>query len=200
MEEMKLYEKETNGQGNTIKMEEKNLTDEEIVKALKKQPAHDTVLWLEKGINAADILNLIHRLQSEIKYKTECYDELCEMNNGIAYEMSEQKAEIERLTREKTESAKTAVEVLEQNIELQKQVDELTKENSRLDKNVKWFQEKIENGELVSEQAVKDAVKKYNDFVHALIFKYNSGIDDSVYENMHKEANEFAKRKGVEVE
>lgn len=39
--------------------------------------------------------------------------------------VNKQKAEIERLTKEKTESAKTAVEVLEQNIELQKQVDEL---------------------------------------------------------------------------
>lgn len=44
----------------------------------------------------------------------------------------EQKAEIERLTREKTESAKTAVEVLEQNLELQKQVDELKAENTEL--------------------------------------------------------------------
>lgn len=63
---------------------------------------------------------------------------------------------------------------LQKNAELQKQVDELTielggyisdqgillQENARLDKNVKWFQEKIENGELVSEQAVKDAVNE----------------------------------------
>ena len=48
---------------------------------------------------------------------------------------------------------------------LQKQVDELLKENARLDKNVKWFQEKIENGELVSEQAVKDTAKEICDLI-----------------------------------
>lgn len=48
----------------------------------------------------------------------------------------------------------------DENAELQKQVDELKKENARLDKNIKWYQEKIEDGELVSKQAVKDMARE----------------------------------------
>ena len=46
-------------------------TDEEIIQALKKQPPYDTVLWLEKCINATDILDLIHSQKAEIERLTE---------------------------------------------------------------------------------------------------------------------------------
>ena len=98
-------------------MEEKKITDEEIIMALKKQPAYDTVLWLEKGINATDILDLIHRLQSEnerlndMKFTQEHCD-LYKENEWIKAELKKElaeheeftqkaKAEIERLTEER---------------------------------------------------------------------------------------------------
>ena len=50
------------------------------------------------------------------------------------------------------------------------------------------------------QQIVKDTAKKYDDFIHALICKYNSDIGDNAYGNMHREAKEFAQKYGVEVE
>ena len=90
-------------------MEEKKLTDEEIVKLLEQQkefilnetertnnPA-DVILVSYDGQDILALCDLIQRLQSDIEYKTDCYNDLCNMNNEIYMEMCEQKAEIERL-------------------------------------------------------------------------------------------------------
>ena len=125
--------------------EEKTLTVEEIVKALKFAIAqgepdgigfwNSNMKWC--GFSMSDVLKLVNR----------------------------QKAEIERLKKGQDESAKTAVEVLEQNLELQKQVDELKKDREAL------FNEMSERmkaevaiekklGIRKCEQAVKDTAKE----------------------------------------
>lgn len=133
-------------------MEEKKLTDEEIVKALDNCVNGDYKTkckgcpYDEKAdyckVMDRDTLDLIHRLQGEI----------------------------ERLTREKTESAKTAVEVLEQNIELQKQVGALNAEIERLTKRherIAWSkQEYLEwvHGFLSTHTDMKDRGEKFEMF------------------------------------
>ena len=225
-------------------MDEKKveLTDEEIVKALKKQPPRDTVLWLEKGINATDILDLIQRLQDEkerLKIQVEQGLRDMKLEVGIRdkeikrleeeneklktlvshFEQLEKQlsAEIERLTEEneifkgnspilvgrslgKTIRAKLLAfdKMKEQNDELKKQVYELKLElQGQFDKGVKagCLMSKVKE-----QQIVKDTAKKYDDFIHALICKYNSDIGDNAYGNMHREAKEFAQKYGVEVE
>ena len=125
-------------------------------------------------------------------------------------------AEIERLKKGQAESAKTAVEVLEQNIELQKQVGELKAKNEHLESENNRLIDEVsklldEGWDIMDKeaeicynrgygQAVKDTAKKYDDFIHALICKYNSDIGDNAYGNMHREAKEFAQKHGVEVE
>ena len=80
---------------------------------------------------------------------------------AIENEYNRQKAEIERLTEEKTESAKTAIEVLEKNIELQKQVDELKEERENMQAVIFGLEEdkrkllKRLDEEFVSLKAVK---------------------------------------------
>lgn len=84
-------------------MEGKKLEDDEIITALKKQPPRDTVLWLEKGINATDILALIYRLQGEnerlkshIKAKEIADEHVRKMRGTDLRTIAEQKEEIER--------------------------------------------------------------------------------------------------------
>lgn len=86
---------------------------------------------------------------------------------------------------------------IEKNAKLQKQVDELNKENVRLDKNVKWFQEKIENGELVSEQTVKDTAKEIIHYIDTEIRNYTS---DSDFLSFNEDIKYLKERYGVEVE
>ena len=107
----------------------------------------------------------------------------------------EQKAEIERLKNAYKEGlAQGKFDSQVKIDELQKQVDELSKEKARLDKNVKWYQEKIENGELVSKQAVKDTAKEILCRLWNIGFE---GVDRlSALENG---IQEIAKEKGVEV-
>lgn len=89
------------------------------------------------------------KLKDEIERLTKDRNQLALCNKGLQDGINEYQADNAELGRK--------------NAELQKQVDELKKENARLDKNVKWFQEKIENGELVSEQVVKDTAKEILD-------------------------------------
>lgn len=83
--------------------EEKKPTDEEIAKAILQQIEYNAGIpyineWQQvKTIKFTDILDFINRLQKTIKYKTDCYNELCNMNNDMACEISEQKDKIERL-------------------------------------------------------------------------------------------------------
>lgn len=83
---------------------------------------------------------------------------------GLKQENAEQKAEIERLTREKTESAKTAVEVIEQNLELQKQVDELKEQNAQLSEMAdydKGHKEGYEHGAKTTAKEICDLILEH---------------------------------------
>ena len=83
--------------------EEKKPPDEEIAKAILQQIEYNAGIpyineWQQvKTIKFTEILDFINRLQKTIKYKTDCYNELCNMNNDMACEISEQKDKIERL-------------------------------------------------------------------------------------------------------
>lgn len=112
------------------------LTDEEIVKALECCCKNDTcdgcpLTTVELNDDGTCVLftkvyDLIHRAQDKIAgYERKLADGELLSKEWHDKQVFHDKAEIERLTEEKTESAKTAIEVLEQNIKLQKQVDEL---------------------------------------------------------------------------
>lgn len=228
-------------------MAEKKLTDEDI-----KSIRHDLVL--QKGVAGLDgfanipqsklakWLDLIDYLQSEIKYKTECYDELCNMNNEIEAEVSEQKAEIERLkirrgkallrvdelknalsdtikrneelveenerlTEELAEEKKQYFKMQDiagnryfENVELQKQVNELKQENSVLSVTVE-LQEEVEK------QIVKDMAKEIEDKIQELLDMHFEGkTEKQEYQRKGMEeglkmALEIVREcKGVEVE
>ena len=184
-------------------MEEKKLTDEllkelqEDVEIYKKDfrmfGDYFEIEHLEKAIDFIRSLRNTEKANEEAwQIKEESYKQ----------QIAGQKAEIERLTAEIDQRREMMSRMdcnyateLRKNAELQKQVDELKKENARLDKNVKWFQEKIENGELFSEQAVKDTAKE----IFAELF-YMASIHHSDVANILAWAKEKAKQKGVEVE
>ena len=110
-------------------MKEKKLTDEEIVRALKMQPVYNIVLYLEQGINATDILDLINRLQSENKalHKLTSKTQI-DLMFDQAKTIENQKAEIERLTdtlNQYINGELINVETMGKIISLEKQVDEL---------------------------------------------------------------------------
>jgi predicted RNase H-like nuclease (RuvC/YqgF family) len=154
--------------------EEKKLTDEEIVKALEccvevgrcgECPYHinkiDCVPYqrIEK-----DSLDLIHRLQSE---------------------NAKQKAEIERLTKEKSFATRKMMESKAKAVELQKQVDELTEAGNeavrsftRMETLYKVKCKELEISEEKARQAVKDTAKKFADLVefHS-IARMNDGVE-----------------------
>lgn len=159
-------------------MEEKKVTDEEVITALRKQPAYDTVLWLEKGINATDILNLIHRLQIE--------NETLKSNKFASWKLKffNAQAEIEAW-KAKSRELEQSWEIASSNEEkLQKQVDEqkaeikrLTEENKNLKYSldtangyIKKLAESCEtncekfNG-ITTQQAVKYTVKEIADWL-----------------------------------
>ena len=159
--------------------EEKKLTDEEVVKALRKQPTYDTVLYLEKGINATDILDLIYRLQVENESLKKQIEELPKPRKKILanrvysdstlkkwskedlieqirilehnWASAEQKAEIERMEKRNGMllCEKDAMEA--QCIGFQKQVDELTEENNILSKVIGSSKRKTKILELQKE-------------------------------------------------
>ena len=211
-------------------MEEKKLTDEEIVKDIEHSTGMPSY-WKKIA------LDLIHRLQSENERLKKQIDELpkprkkilanrvysdgtlkkwrkedlieqiriLEHNWACAEEslnnsaknsekiFAEQKAEIERLTEERDGARVATDKYLQKSLELQKQVDELTKDRN-------WYKERYElsnhNFEVVSdrlEQAVKDRAKEIltvvgNQCEDGLDFKYYHWFDD------------LCKRYGVEVE
>ena len=136
-------------------MNEKKLTDEEIVKALENtritldelkedDDDYEKLLLIKKITNCS--LDLIRRLQDEKKELQESADLFSDFNGKLNAIIAEQKAEIERLKEEKAfykeksstlsedyESLKKDTDRLEfrlsdervKNAELQKQVDEL---------------------------------------------------------------------------
>lgn len=207
----RIFEKEKFGE--TI-MEKKKLTDEEIAQALLQNIEYSKTLTYfdkwgnHKAITITDIIAFINRLQDDKQKVVQdyyCERQTCDEQKDI---IAKQKAEIERLTEGneilkgntplvvgrslgKTIRAKLLAfdRMKEQNAELQKQVDELKKDNARLDKNVKWHQEKIENGELVSNQAVKETAKEILGM-----------FDDRNYISESELKKAIVERYGVEVE
>lgn len=148
-------------------MQEKKLTDEEIVKALDNCVNGDYKTkckgcpYDEKAdyckVMDRDTLDLIHRLQSE----NEAQRKIIEYQDGLPDLVEQQKAEIERLTKElqlKTKefelTEKALIKNVSENIELQKQVDEL-KERAKIDlaNEKNW-------GKIQTKQAVKDTAKE----------------------------------------
>lgn len=179
-------------------MEEKKLTDEEWFKEYTKnahslEEAYSEQLgWggttdenVEREIEFdRRLVAYVHRLQAEneelkspkfASWKIKFFN----LKEEFDKELEEHKeftkkanAEIERLTREKTESAKTAVEVLEQNIELQKQVDEFTglKTVKTVDRNglcITFFHK----NEEVGKASVCDYQGREDNFLHGVEVK-----------------------------
>lgn len=182
-------------------MEEKKLTDEEIIHDLEKFASDSDMN--ETGIYA-EILDLIHRLQNKIKEQDKEYIELdleCrELRTNLEKELDEHeeftkkaKAEIERLT--------------EENAELQKQVDEL-KERAKID---------LENernwGKIQAKQAVKDTAKEILQELlkwlnQSISFSNGKSLNGSIqygamnkaYHEVKRRVKKIAESKGVEVE
>ena len=159
-------------------MEEKKLTAEEIREAVKKMGLN-TFREEDKRVilRGEDYVALVYRIDDQNKI------------------IDNQKAEIERLTEAMSDFRQEVITLNIEKLELQKQVDELKKESARLDKNVKWFQEKIENGELVSEKAVKDTAKEI-----LILLKSSEYVDSEKTISIWAINKIFKEHYGVEVE
>lgn len=174
-------------------------------------------------VNVGEIIDLIKGQQEKIvdleeenNRLKENEKELLKICDDWKVDCENQKAEIERLTKEKTESAKTAVEILEQNLELQKQVDVLAKENERLS-DLEFTQEHCDLYEenkyiksclvLAKKQAVKDTTKE---IFEKLLNYIGSQQQFCIVNDGHKTlidcdklfefVGKLAQEKGVEVE
>lgn len=172
-------------------MEEKKLTDEEIVKALEicySSPCctNECPYFNKHGRNFC--------VEDKALYKD---------MKRIVQEHAEQKAEIERLTEDYEDRLCTAGNVyqvaLDEKAELQKQVDELKTEKEDLYFQNQNLQTYIDNHETIwkrnSEQAVKDTAKE---ILEELIEKaYSSGCIDL---NVNEVKAWFREDYGVEVE
>lgn len=163
-------------------MNEKKLTDEEIVKALKNAST---------GYGAGIVGNL--------------WDLTLDL-------IDRQKAEIERLTEYNENLNGMCLEFIDKNAELQKQVDELKEERKNMQAEIiglesqkedLYFQNKnlqtyIDNHEPIwkrnTEQAVKDTAKEiFTDLLKEFSIRKSCGNADVV-------VKEMAHNKGVEVE
>ena len=210
--------------GNKEKtMEEKKLTDEEIVKAWechmrdgvtcgKDCPYREKDISCLGGRHARDTIDLIHRLQNEVQRLAKVEMEHIGM-------IADQKAELERLTEEnaiikvnppmivgrnngKTIRAKLLAfdKMKEQNAELQKQVDELKKSqvvhihiDDKLQKEYEY--------EL--KQAVKDTAKEIIDELNSIKpnVRATYGVQEQVGVDIAiNRVKTYFKQKGVEVE
>ena len=141
-------------------MEEKKLTDEEVIKALECCINSEGCDCGNCSYNnnddcqhrsGEDLLELIHRLKSEnedLKAKQKCHLELIDDKNE---EICKQKAEIERLTEK---CAYQRLELCKEIAVLKMQVDKWTVTAS------KWFERELEL-EGAAKQAVKDTAKKF---------------------------------------
>lgn len=204
MEEKKLTDE--------VVVEKNAITDEEIAKAILQQIEYNAGIpyideWLKvKTIKFTDILNFIHRLQAENKelkspkfasWKLKFFRLKEEFDKELAEHeefTKKAKAEIERLTKEKTESAKTAVEILEQNLELQKQVDEL-KDLSWIVKVHKYCvgAKHCQNQNEIKQQAIKDTAKD-------ILKMAKANLDEHWSSGVYTIYNAIRNSYGVEVE
>lgn len=182
-------------------MEEKNLTDEEIVKALtcKKEvileEVHRTNNSVDDLIVCVDAkvvvgaLDFIHRLQGDYSILKERYVKVLGLNEKV---IAEQKAKIERLTEEKWQAQddldnyhEMLQEAEKENTELQKQVDELTAfKNEAI--SMSLYGKGRKDGEEV---AVKDTAKE----IYGWLKEHFDGAGWDIVKAYFRE-------KGVEVE
>lgn len=199
-------------------MEEKKLTDEEIVKAFEQCAEHDTC-WdcpLRQGreLNTCReiITDLIHRLQREKQtLKSELRKE-CEEHEEFTQKA---KAEIERLTKKVdgylvlNQTIQTLNEkLIAENAELQKQVDELKSQVRGRDKVIAL---QVEQCTQKEQQAVKDTAKEILQEIFDEQFEIDVDIDENskddvvkvgkaVLTAIHEKIELMADRYGVEVE
>lgn len=202
-------------------MEEKKLTDEEIIKAFEQcnikggsckgcayaVEAKGDIRCKMKQMRI-DTLDLIHRLQSERDKWFNHSVELQEQINTLRLDENKQKAEIERLTEEKQAYIKdyefvkneyaSALMTLgkegEAKAELQKQVDELKAKNKSL--GLKALTLRSENKMLVEMcndcDTVKQAAEDTAKEILGEIYHGNYEIDIQVKDyEVHKEAIEI---------
>ena len=183
--------------------EEKKLTDEEIIEALYECEREEIVFYrYTDGINVYHkhiselAIDLIHRLQEEnegLKSVNSWLLDRCKIKDG---EISEQKAEIERLTEEK----KTLVWL---NQDLKKQVDELTEKLGKVLSTVGI--DEYQQSKAV-EQAVKDTAKEILQWLKAKVIMTeiphgSEPCEEDVEAVMWWQIEEhFKKKYGVEVE
>lgn len=197
-------------------MEEKKLTDEEIVKALDICTTADDDMDCRDGCPMYDesycasklmryACDLIHRLQNTEKANEEAWDI---KEESYKRQIAEQKAEIERLTEEKekwekscrlwsganksnhlkfTKTLEKLCEERNKNAELQKQVNELN------DKLYKSKQDMMVYHSNQMKQAVKDTAKEILQKIMNIIKKSDGFLAEEVVRIL-------AKRYGVEVE
>lgn len=157
-------------------------------------------------VNAID---LIHRLQSENGKQVRMRCDMQRKFDDLQSLCTEQKAEIERLTEEKAKSAETAVEVLEQNIELQKQVDELKESangslltslyKKQADDHKRAISVQRTHWEKKVQQAVKDTAKEILDELD-LFFKGTTFRKGYEFKKIEQKLKEIAKEKGVKLD
>lgn len=122
-------------------MEEKKLTDEEIVKELEhclngdyKTKCNGCHYDKSKGYCQdmdRDALDLIKRLQSENEILQKENERLKKFELYRIKKTKEQEVEIERLTKDKSFATRKMMESKAKAVELQKKVDELKEENNR---------------------------------------------------------------------
>ena len=170
-------------------MEEKNLTDKEIVKALtcKKEiileevnrtnnSVDDLIVCVDAKV-VVGALDLIHRLQDDYSNLKERYVKVLGLNEKV---IAEQKAEIERLTEDRNQLAlcnkglqdgineyqADNAELGRKNAELQKQVDELKDERENMQAEILRFEDMKftqEHCDLYDEnEALKQWLKRLN--------------------------------------
>jgi predicted transcriptional regulator len=165
-------------------MEEKKLTDDEIVKAyihcVLKRGDCDNCLYDEVGcgVDGNDLIKIINR----------------------------QKAEIERLTEEANQDTVTHIDICTQNLSLRKQNAELRKQVGELTKRNFELAEKGEKVCIAYKQVVKDTAKEiFKEIFESCVFSfkgnddYKKGFCDAL-EQYDKQLRDLAKQNGVEVE
>lgn len=197
-------------------MEEKKLTDEEIIHNLEEFASDSDMN--ETGIYA-EILDLIHRLQNKIKEQDKEYIELdleCrELRTNLDKELAEHeeftkkaKEEIERLTRELNDTVsmnEMYIKKVEENAELQKQVDELKKpingkfkDNNALNKAYKSLEKEFTKRsqrlrELQNKENKEQVIECYGILKGCDMVK--QAVKDAAKEIFTELLKEFSKRK-----
>ena len=163
-------------------MKEKELTDEELVKALEF------------------CINNLCSLKCPIHNDTSCVQTLKIRTLGIIHR---QKAELERLTEENEYLDMVAKQALADSQNTQVQVDELTDKLGKVLSVIKADELLVSKG---IEQAVKDTAKEiFTQIFESCVFSckgnedYKKGFLDAL-EQYDKQLRDLAKKKGVEVE